>query len=194
MFEPSCEIVKCFRTAGILDHDFEVVRQHTLTEDPFCEEDNDCDPELEELIQQTNIPESCSVANFVSADDDIPTCFDMDNPNWEENFLAELNPSSKKPHTSGEDLNNNDDEEEEASEASVLPPLKITSYTQALSSLEDVRVFLDRKGHTTEATDIMEFTSKLTYLHCKHLSVSTRQTSLMEFVTLALALTQHYNL
>ena len=71
------------------------LRLKTPTEDPFCDldsedEENEHDSELEELLLQANNPDCCSVENFISADNDIPTCVDLDNVNWEQDFLSEL--------------------------------------------------------------------------------------------------------
>ena len=80
---------------GRLDQNFQVIRQKTLTEDPFCDldsevEESEHDSELKELLVQANIPDCCSVENFISADDDIPTCIDLDNVIWGQDFLSEL--------------------------------------------------------------------------------------------------------
>ena len=149
-------IKKCFRKGGILDRNFQVVRLKTPTEDPFCDldsedEENKHDSELEELLLQANIPDCCSVENFISADNDIPTCVDLDNVNWEQDFLSELCHSNA---SAGED--DDDDDDDQSSEV-VPPPLKVASYAQALLYLEDVQAFLEHKGNTLEACEIMGF-------------------------------------
>ena len=174
-------IKKCFRKAGILDSNFDVMCQNIPTEDPFCDLDiPECDSELQELMQQANISDCCSPEAFICADDDLPTCFDMDNPNWEEEFFSELaGPSAKQLCEDG------DEEDDEDTEVPVvlLPPLKVKSYSQALGMVEDIHAFLVSEGHTVEATEMMTFSSKITSLHCNKCLAHSRQMSLCEFVT-----------
>ena len=81
--------------------------------------------------------------------------------------------------SAGED--DDDDDDDQSSEV-VPPPLKVASYAQALLYLEDVQAFLEHKGNTLEACEIMGFSNKITSLHCRSL-VNGRQTSLREFIT-----------
>ncbi len=70
-------ITKCFRKAGILDNDLNVVvQQQCITVDPFLDLDPQTDTELLDLMQQTHGDDHCSFETFVSHSD----CFDMDNP------------------------------------------------------------------------------------------------------------------
>ena len=58
------------------------------------------------------------------------------------------------------------------------PPPKITKYQDAISSLEDVRAFLDSKGCSEEATKIASSIDTLVSLHSDSLS---RQSTLNEY-------------
>lgn len=187
-------IKKCFRKAGILDKDFHVVRKEVISQDPFQdldeeeeEEEEDLDTELQELIERSNILDSCTASNFIAADEDLPICVDLDSARWEDDFFAELeldseSSSSKRPRTDSDvDNESNDDDESDDCYMSDPPALKITSYRQALSCLEDVHAFLEQRRHTSEATDVIAFTNKITSLHCKSLS-NSHQTSLLDFV------------
>ena len=61
----STAIQKCFRKAGILDHDFSVTkRASALDHDPFNEESSD----LQALISQVQQENACSVEEFVNGD------------------------------------------------------------------------------------------------------------------------------
>ena len=65
---------------------------------------------------------------------------------------------------------------------SIIPPPKIVSYKEALTSLKYVSIFLESKGHMQEATEIMEFSGKLTILHCKN-HHAVHQTTILEYIT-----------
>ena len=168
----SSVIKKCFRKAGILDKDFNVIKEFVFVSYPFDDIDSAdvTDPELLELMKQTNGDNHCSQDSYIS--DDLATCLEMDNDNWEEDFFAELGPSSKQTHT-----DSNDEESDDDVQGDDPPPLKIKSYTEALIALEDVSLFLQNRGHMSEATKIMECSSNITSLCCHCLSTS-RQTTL----------------
>ena len=102
-----------------------------------------------------------------------PFC-DLDSEDEENEHDSEL-----EELFAGED--DDDDDDDQSSEV-VPPPLKVASYAQALLYLEDVQAFLEHKGNTLEACEIMGFSSKITSLHCRSL-VNGRQTSLREFIT-----------
>lgn len=79
----------CFRKAGILDKDFNVVQEFVLESDPFDELDSEVDPELLDLMQQTSGNEHCS-PNCYTTDDNVATCYEMVDENWEDDFFAGL--------------------------------------------------------------------------------------------------------
>lgn len=129
------------------------------------------DPELLDLVQKTCGKDGCSY----DEDIDIPTSFDLDDENWQEKFFQELGPRSKQ-HC-GEDQ-----EDQEESDVEVADPQ--SSETQCTSSIktysdaiEDLSTFLQNKGHTTEANEVMKFSSHVTSLYCSELC-SSRQTTL----------------
>ena len=134
------------------------------------------DPELLDLMKQTNGDNHCPQDSYIS--DDLATCLEMDNDNWEEDFFAELGPSSKQTRTDSNDEESDDDFQEDDPPP---PPLKIKSYTEALIALEDISLFLQSRGHMSEATKIMEYSSNVTSLCCHCLS-NSRQTTLYEFM------------
>lgn len=84
-------IKKCFRKAGILDKDFHVVQQRVLEEDPFRDldpqlQDEEVDSDLLDLMARVQ-DDHCSLDTYL-CEDDLPTCFDMDNPYWENDFFC----------------------------------------------------------------------------------------------------------
>lgn len=86
------EAVKnCFRKAGILYESCSVVSRLYEERDPF-EDVNiavSADTrEMEALMSQIGPTEgSCSVTEFVSGDDDLPVCFELDDDQWEEQLF-----------------------------------------------------------------------------------------------------------
>ena len=77
-------ITKCFRKAGILDKELDVVCRDADDKDPFLEAD-----ELEELgrlIEKAGDGD-CSTNEFVAGDNDLPVCVEMDDDNWQSVFL-----------------------------------------------------------------------------------------------------------
>ena len=82
-------ISKCFRKAGVLNTSMEVVTRglDEDNDDPFLE--SDACVELQGLIDRTmTTEESCAVNEYLSGDDDLPVCVDLDSDNWNDNFLA----------------------------------------------------------------------------------------------------------
>ena len=100
-------IQKCFRKAGILSTNLEVVSRFIENEEhPFADlEDHnegtnlDEDPDavkLQYLMDQLQTEDPCSVEEFIQADTEQPTCQDIYRDNWEEDFLNQVaGPSSK---------------------------------------------------------------------------------------------------
>ena len=90
-------IKKCFRKAGILDKDFCVVKEKVLEEDPFRDldpqvEEEEEDTDLLELMVHVNGDDHCSLDTYFN-EEYLPTCFDMDNPSWEDEFFTDLGES-----------------------------------------------------------------------------------------------------
>uniref|UniRef100_A0A1X7V771 DDE-1 domain-containing protein n=1 Tax=Amphimedon queenslandica TaxID=400682 RepID=A0A1X7V771_AMPQE len=85
-------IEKCFRKAGILTADLDVVCLHTV--DPFSKAN-----ELVELVHMIEKTESdvCASNKFANGDDDHPLCAEMDDINWESIFIDDL-PNNSEQH------------------------------------------------------------------------------------------------
>ena len=103
-----------------------------------------------------------------SCDNDLATCFETDDDSWDQQFLASLDSEST---TSG--VASDPEEEEE-----LQPPQpKVRNLCEAIANLEDVKEFLDSKGHVVEATMISSAVDKLAILHFRN-----RQSSLDQFL------------
>ena len=92
-------ISKCFQKAGILDRDLDVICRDADDED--CLEANNI-LELGSLIEKTD-DDGCSSNKFVSGNNDLPVCVEMDDNNRQSAYLDERT---------------NDQEEEESAEDS----------------------------------------------------------------------------
>ena len=111
-------ISKCFRKAGILDTDLDVICRDADDNDPFLQADNLL--ELGKLIEKTG-DESCSSNEFACGDDDLPVCAEMDDDNWQSVFLDELTNDPEKEE--GEE-DSDDEIEDDSAEQEVLPCIK----------------------------------------------------------------------
>jgi hypothetical protein len=85
--------------------------------------------------------QSCPASEYVHGDDDLPVCFDSNDDNWEENFLAELG----QPSTIEEEEEDDHDEE---------PVSTLHSFSEAMKSLDNVKLFLESRGCVQEAITI----------------------------------------
>lgn len=177
-------IKKCFRKAGILTKSFQVVQPLRISEenDPFLDIDhgeNDDerteggDQELDELISNlTDKDDACDMLDLISAEDDVPVCAEFADDTWDEEFMSELGPVNKLmcPDDASDEDSDGDTMEEPA------PHLK--SLGEAISCLEDVCNFLEKRGYTKEANSSNSLLDDLSRLHCASL---TKQTSITDY-------------
>ena len=168
-------IKKCFRSAGILTESFEIISLPSFDEDPFVDADNENeDSELINLISQMRLQNACSVEELIEGEDSVPVCQELaDNQTWEERFFTEIGPAALKYQNDSEDY---EDEEGENNEEDSAIPVKIACYSDAIKSLEDVRKFLEDKGHTDDATSV---NSLISCVINKSLTVSASKQSLI---------------
>ena len=166
------EAVKCFRKAGILDDSLSVVTCPCQELHLFMEIDSNAS-EIESLVHQIQPEEGvCTCAEFINGDNDLATCFETDDDSWDQQFLASLESEST---TSGVASDPEEEEEE------LQPPQpKVRNLCEAIANLEDVKEFLDSKGHVVEATMISSAVDKLAILHFRN-----RQSSLDQFLLLS---------
>ena len=167
-------ITKCFRKAGVLNYVLEVVGLDQAgadgSVDPFADIDKDF--ELQYLIEQIR-SESCTPREFISGDNDLPVCVEMDDENWENTFLEELTAAEGEAEDASQEI----DEDDEFDNGPVVPRLK--SYKEAINSLEDVCQFLEHRGHGIEALSIGSSIDRIVALK----NSNSRQATLYEYVT-----------
>ncbi len=123
----------------MLDMELDVVSHGCEDDDPFLEAD--IRTEVQSLIEKT-MPEEgrCSVDEYLTGEDELPICVDMDSENWEGEFMAQLGrEEQQKVVEDDEEVDN----EEEASK-----------NKEAIESLEDVQQFLESRGYAEEALGI----------------------------------------
>ena len=168
-------IKTCFRKAGILYGEFQIVAHVSKgddKEDPFVELDSENSDmeDLENLISQIQDGDSsCLVEEFVSGDSDLPVCQDIFSDKWELDQIAK-NPSSELTKETGSS------ESEEEDEQDVVPRLK--SLKEVIHALEEVSFFLDYKGYTDEAYETSKLVNSVAQLHSLK---SARQTTIKEY-------------
>ena len=97
-------------------------------------------------------------------EEDLPTCFNECDEMWEEDFFASLNPDQHS-----DSVKFNDEEPDDALFDIEPPPPKIRSFCEAIHSLEDVKSFLDGKGHGQEATVVSTAIDLVASLNCSNL-------------------------
>ena len=101
-------------------------------------------------------------------------CLDASSELWEEEFFVSLG---------GEDKDDDDDDEDqESEEPSQEPPpqSKLNTYKEAISSLEDVQLFLENQGHVEESMQLGTLVDKLTMARKKLFMSSFSQTIIGE--------------
>ena len=99
-------------------------------------------------------------------------CLDASSESWEEEFFVSLGREDKD--------DDDDDEDQESEEPSQEPPpqSKLKTYKEAISSLEDVQLFLENQGHVEESMQLGTLVDKLTIAR-----ISTmKQKTLHEFI------------
>jgi len=164
-------IMKCFRKAGILDRELDVVSRGIEDDsDPFLEADERT--ELEDLIEKTG-DGGCAVDEFLTGNSDLPVCVEMDDDNRDTRFLKELGNDHNCEEVSSRD---SDDEDDTADQEE---PPKLKSYKEAVVALEEVSRFLEFKGHGDEVLSIGCTIDRIVNL--KHASAT--QTTLHDYFT-----------
>ena len=182
-------VKKCFRKAGILNLNFSIVTLDPILSsddgDPFTdldidhnEDDEDQSAELGELISCVQTENECSVQDLIEAENCIPICQEFANENWEDEFFSELGPASKSLTLETDDEGS--DSDVCIVEMSKEDTLKITNFSEAIKSLDEIIKYLEKKGHTTEATNASTLMTSLVHLSYKT-STSCRQTSITDF-------------
>lgn len=167
-------IRKCFRKAGVLSSNMDVVSCDMEGDDPFCDLDNDTP--LQELIDRAlpaNTVPACTAEEYLNGDDDIPVCVDMDDSQWDENFMRQFDKLGEEREEEDDD---DDDEEYEILEPET-PSIK--TFKAAITSLEEVQKFLEWRGHLESVNKIGCIVDGLASLQTQSLT----QHTLLDFLS-----------
>ena len=139
-------IMKCFRSAGVLTNELDVVSVDES--DPFSEINETV--ELTQLIERTVGSDSCPAREYIAGDDDLPVCDEMDNETWDQTFMETLLTDS------GPTLPEDESDTEEDHDL-LPPPPKFSNFNEAVVALEDVKHFLESRHCLTEAQSTETF-------------------------------------
>ena len=123
---------------------------------------------LQAMITKAVITEgTCSAGEFPTADNNLPVCQDCDDDIWMTDFLAEIGLRNKVEHICECQQLEKGDKEDEGKDVFFGPvQAKLTTFREAILSLEAIAVFLNYKGYTSEATHvshIMDVVATLSY-------------------------------
>ena len=88
----------------------------------------------------------CSADEYLTGDNSLPVCVDIDGNNWDENWLNSLTEGA-------ESVDEDKDEAEDFDVDMPPPPPKIPTYKQAVVSLEDIKIFLEHHGRLELASN-----------------------------------------
>ena len=136
-------ICKCFRKAGILDHDHQVVSR-IGTDDPFADipEEDDLSTdrlELSNLIGRVLPTDTCTVDEFINVDNNQDICYEMfDGDDWESEFFANKGNLDQPVEVEADD--DSDSEVDNGDEDNVVTTVqKIISLREVVTHLEDIQ-------------------------------------------------------
>ena len=146
-------IVKCFRKAGVLDAELDVVCRND--EDTFLEIDEHM--ELDKLIEKTG-DGGCMLDEFLTGDSDLPVCMETDDDNWQTVFYEELVGS----HSSQQEEDDEEIDVENDNNEDIAP--KIKSYKEVITALEEVSRFLEYREHGQESLHVGSVIDSITTL------------------------------
>ena len=172
-------VKKCFRKAGILTKQFDVVTRGSDSDgDPFEDLDNSVDvADLQSLIEQVSpTQEHCSVDEFLTANSEIPFCDDIFSDTWESEFFARINDNDESEQL----VVSNDDNDDEDDTGDIEIVSKVKSYSEAIKALEDVAFFLEKKGQPDAAIQASKLSNEVVRIHCSVIQ-STKQSTLDNF-------------
>ena len=85
---------------------------------------------------------------YVSGDDCLPVCLQLDDDRWDEHFMADI---AGAQECNNEDGEGSSDIESGKEDQAAIPQLK--SYKEAIASLEQAQHFLECHGMSVEANE-----------------------------------------
>ena len=176
-------ITKCFKKAGILNDNLDVLE--VSTDDPFLDVDENLT--LDSLISTSmGSLETCSVDQYVNGDDNLQVCIDTDSEQLEANFMEGLAQDAESDAHCTVEQNNSDSEDLDIPP----PPPRIKSLKEAVQVLEDIQTFLDNHSYQDSANTASLL---LNDIASKHAS-SLKQTTLDHFIRLLFRdIIHHFN-
>ena len=116
--------------------------------DPFAELDSEVN-NVEDMARETSGPDAISIRETASGFFDPPICHELPD-NWEDFFFRQVGQDQAANDDNDEDNEAND---EVVQQVSVSIP-KLTTYREAIASLEDVLRFLESRGNSDTANDL----------------------------------------
>ena len=149
-------VIKCFRKAGILDKDQSLLSCEPCSDDdwdPFA----DVDAQLHDLVVQAVPSDDCCTAKeYLSSENNMQTCPNYDNDEtWDRDFMTSIKASISG--NEGDSDSNDDEEEVEA------PPPKLKNLRDVISSLEDVKHFMEVHGFGRESAQVHSIIDNLAF-------------------------------
>jgi hypothetical protein len=99
----------------------------------------------------------CTAQEYVSSENDIPTCPNFDDETWDRDFIESIQPADNSRNDEHSD--DSDDEEE----MEVPPAPKLKNLRDVISSLEDVKYFMEFHGFTRESAQVHSLIDSATF-------------------------------
>ena len=163
-------IVKCFKTAGILTSEFDVVSTCINESDPF--DDIEASLELGDLIERTVGNDSCPASEYINGDEDVPVCAEFEDETWEESFFQSLMDED------GQELPDDRDESDTEDFDLLPPPPKLRNFQEVIQSLDDVKKFLEHRKCFTAAQNTDNLMNDVTSLYSSN---TVRQSTIHDY-------------
>ena len=88
---------------------------------------------IDETMQGSE--ERCMLVEYVTWDSDLAVCMDIHAENWQEAFLQQIGQNETEEKEDDKEMDNDD------------PPMRITTYREAIRALEDAQQFILSRGH-----------------------------------------------
>ena len=164
-------ISKCFRKAGVLqDATMDVVaRAHDTEDDPFLE--SDACMELQNLLEKTMPSEQrCSLAEYLSGEEGVAVCVDMDGDEWDANFIVQL--------VDGDEGVDGDEAGDDDMDVDEEPVCKYDKFSHVIKELDEIKLFLEDRGYSREADAVSSVVDMVASAHI----TSTKQTTLQDYL------------
>ena len=171
-------IRKCFKKAGVLDDELNVVTRGVDSQDsePFL--DVDASTQLQELMIKVLPSEDiCSINEYISGEGSLSVFLGMDDTDWEKTFLTSL--SAQSSATGDGELVGQDDDNKDDIEDDLYSSSEVKIAREVIQMLEGVQQFLWNQSCTHQATQVGSIIDSVAILH----SSSVVQTTLHDYIS-----------